>query len=168
MKKFLNEFMSSSIRKCDGSWVVSSSVCIQIHCRLLCNDIIKPINRYCILVDFSQVVIHLGENVTLNSETLFQVITLSMGCPVLLVKMVTEWGKDGKTEVEEAPAEPFKSDELKALEQICRTSEGISSKNILYMAVSNAIFICFWYNCRNKEIECLKKNWNAGIQILCG
>ena len=88
----------------------------------LVNDIINPIIGIAFSVDFSQVVIQLGNSVTLNiGNFVSTVINFILMAFVLFcfVKAVNSMkAKIEKPKPVEEPKVPEKSDELKALEQI--------------------------------------------------
>ena len=124
MKKFLNEFKEfiNKGNAMDLAVGVIIGAAFKSIVDSFVNDIINPIIGIAFSVDFSQVAIQLGENVTLNiGNFISTVINFVLMAFVLFcfVKMVNGMkAKMEKPKVEEAPAEPKKSDELKALEEI--------------------------------------------------
>lgn len=124
MKKFLSEFKEfiNKGNAMDLAVGVIIGAAFKSIVDSFVNDIINPIIGLAFSVDFSQVVIHLGENVTLNiGNFVSTVINFVLMAFVLFCFVKTINGMKAKLEkpkpVEEKKA-PEKSDELKALEQI--------------------------------------------------
>ena len=124
MKKFLSEFKEfiNKGNAMDLAVGVIIGAAFKSIVDSFVNDIINPIIGLAFSVDFSQVVIHLGENVTLNiGNFVSTVINFVLMAFVLFCFVKTINGMKAKLEkpkpVEEKNA-PEKSDELKALEQI--------------------------------------------------
>ena len=124
MKKFLSEFKEfiNKGNAMDLAVGVIIGAAFKSIVDSFVNDIINPIIGLAFSVDFSQVVIHLGENVTLNiGHFVSTVINFVLMAFVLFCFVKTINGMKAKLEkpkpVEEKKA-PEKSDELKALEQI--------------------------------------------------
>ena len=124
MKKFLSEFKEfiNKGNAMDLAVGVIIGAAFKSIVDSFANDIINPIIGLAFSVDFSQVVIHLGENVTLNiGNFVSTVINFVLMAFVLFCFVKTINGMKAKLEkpkpVEEKKA-PEKSDELKALEQI--------------------------------------------------
>lgn len=124
MKKFLSEFKEfiNKGNAMDLAVGVIIGAAFKSIVDSFVNDIINPIIGLSFSVDFSQVVIHLGENVTLNiGNFVSTVINFVLMAFVLFCFVKTINGMKAKLEkpkpVEEKKA-PEKSDELKALEQI--------------------------------------------------
>lgn len=86
------------------------------------NDIINPVIGIAFQVDFSDVVIHLGENVTLNIgsfiSTVINFVLMAFVLFCFVKALNTMKAKMEKPKEEEAPKAPEKSPELKALEEI--------------------------------------------------
>ena len=124
MKKFLSEFKEfiNKGNAMDLAVGVIIGAAFKSIVDSFVNDIINPIIGLAFSVDFSQVVIHLGENVTLNiGNFVSTVINFVLMAFVLFCFVKTINGMKAKLEkpkpVEEKKA-PEKSDELKALEKI--------------------------------------------------
>ena len=124
MKKFLNEFKEfiNKGNAMDLAVGVIIGAAFKSIVDSFVNDIINPIIGIAFSVDFSQVVIQLGNSVTLNiGNFVSTVINFILMAFVLFCFVKTVNGMKAKIEkpkpVEE-PKVPEKSDELKALEQI--------------------------------------------------
>ena len=124
MKKFLNEFKEfiNKGNAMDLAVGVIIGAAFKSIVDSFVNDIINPIIGIAFSVDFSQVVIQLGNSVTLNiGNFVSTVINFILMAFVLFYFVKAVNGMKAKIEkpkpVEE-PKVPEKSDELKALEQI--------------------------------------------------
>ena len=123
MKKFLKEFKEFALQ---GN-VMDMAVGVIIGAAFkgiidsLVNDIINPLIGIAFKTDFSSVVAHLPGGVNLKiGNFISTVINFILMALVLfmIVKAVNKAEELVKPKEEEAPAEPVKSDETKALEEI--------------------------------------------------